>query len=581
MKSGHQPPGTMTASKGSFAASRAASVLVQGGQTVGLEYVPFPRALAEIHRGKLTGVLILKRGRNQECRVLFAKGAPVKVESSHPDDALENMLVRKGMLDQVIAHRSRSQAVSSGHSIGEVLVEQGYVDPNELYKLIKLNMGQVLLSLFKWKDGKLRFQARALGDDAAIRLEVSPESLIVRGVFAYTPFEVINQHFMSFTNDTFKLAEDAEASLPALKLTSMQARIARAMKRPIRTGELVAEAEGDMEALLRLLYALVLLGVAVPHEEASRPRVDLNKLESVDRPLPMAWEEEVTGPHPMPKGYSQDEKKVPTRELEALDEALATARADSHYDLLRVKPDASFGEIRRAFLGLCHKLSPMALRGRVPPEREVQAEEVFLLLVRAYATLARADLRREYNADIGLEAPARKKPTKKPVPRRGVAPFGPWKTPIPRPTLPTPKRTQGPPPEETRGFQVVEPYQPTMMVKTALLLVKAGETPEAIQELRKSLSREKADVQGRALLGYLLYLDDPVCNMSDATAHLQRAAALDTSAIEPHLYMGRIYEYAQHYAQALAAYKQVLARESRSTEAREAVKRLTKLAKGR
>jgi len=555
-----------------------ASVLVQGGQTLGIEHVPFPRALAEIHRGKLTGVLILSRGRSHECRVFFAKGAPVKVESSSPEDALENMLVRKGMLEQVIAHRSRSQAVSSGHSVGEVLVEQGHVDPNELYKLIKLNMGQVLLSLFRWNEGKLRFQARALGDDATIRLEVSPESLIVRGVFAYTPFEVINQHFMSFTNDCFKLSEGAEELLPTLKLSTMQARITRAMKEPIRTGELVAEAEGDMEALLRLLYALVVLGVVVPHEEASQPRVDLDKLESTDRRRVRDWAEEVTGPHPMPAGYGPEKKKVPTKELKALDEALATARADSHYDLLGVKPDASFGDIRRAFLAMCHKLSPMALRGRVPPEREAQAEEVFLLLVRAYATLARADLRREYNADIGLELQQQKK---KPVPRRGVAPFGPWKTPIPRPTIPTPKPAPSPPPKETGGFEVVEPYKPTMMVKTALLLVKAGETPEAIQELRKALSREKADVQGRALLGYLLYLDDPVCNMSDATAHLQRAAALDTSAIEPHLYMGRIYEYAQNYSQALAAFKQVLARDARYTEATSAVRRLSKLVKGR
>ena len=562
-----------------------ASILVQGGQTADLENVPFPRALAEIHRGKLTGILTLTRRRKQECRVMFSKGAPVMVESSNPDDALENMLVRKGVLDQVIAHRSRSQSVSTGLSVGEVLVEQGHVQPNELYKLIKLNMGQVLLSLFKWKDGKLRFQARALGEDAAIRLEVSSESLIVRGVFAYTPFEVINRHFMTFNHDTFVMADGVEEQLPALKLTSLQTRVVRALKEPKRTGELVGEAEGDMEALLRLLYSLVLLGVAVPYEESSRPRIDTSKLESEERVKAREWEEDVTGPHAMPKGIQKAREQLSVEELQELDDTLATARADTHYDLLGIKPEASFGEIRRSFLTMCHRLSPMALRDRVPPEREAQSEEVFLLLVRAYATLSRADLRREYNRDLGLGSRTTKKPSGI---RRGVAPFGPWRTPIKRPmprpasasSLP-PARSASPPPEPGRGFEVVEPYQPSMAVKTAVMLVRAGEITEAIIQLRKALERTPADVQGRALLGYLLYLDDPVCNMSDATSHLQRAAALDTSAFEPHLYMGRIYEYAQDRPNALGAYKQCLAREPRHEEAKAAAARLHQVVKRR
>ena len=548
-----------------------ANVLIQGGQSTDLARVSFPRALAEILRANLTGILTLTRG-HTEYRVSLAKGAPVMVESTRPEDSLERMLIQKGKLEQVDAHGAKSESVSSGRPVGDVLVERGLLKPNEMYKLIKLNMGQVLLSLFSLTEAKVRFQQRALKDDGTVRLEVNPEPLIIRGVSAYSPFDIINKHFMSFTNDTFVLREGMERALPRLKLTSMHTRVVRALKKPMRTGALVGEADGDMEALLRLLYALSILGVVIPYNEEASPAVEMSRQESDDQVRAVEWAKEITGPHAPPPSPQPGRGRLATEELRALDDALATARADTHYDLLGVKPEASFGEIRRAFLASCHKLSPMALHGRVPPEREAQAEEVFLLLVRAYATLSRADLRREYNHDVGITTKAKKKTSGI---RRGVAPFGPWSTPGHK-AIPRPRSAAGPEPESTAsgGFEVVEPYKPTVAVKTAMLLIKAGEIPEAILALRKALERSRGDAQGRALLGYLLYLDDPVCNMSDATAHLQRAAALDTSAFEPHLYMGRIFEYAQNRPSALAAYKQCLGREPRHKEAKAAVVRL-------
>ncbi len=546
---------------------------VQGGQSSALEDYSFPRALAEIYHGRKSGTLIIRRGL-QETRILINEGSPAELESTNPDDSLEQFLIKRGKLTQLEAYTAKSKAVETRRSVGEMLVELGHFEPNDLFRLLKLNMGQNLLAIFRWTEGEVNFKQHPLIKDELLLLELNPEPLIIRGVFAYSPFDLINKEFMAFNQDMFKLDGEPDELVTRLQLRGAQARVLRALRDPSRTRDLAVEMGGDMEALLRLLYALILIRVAIPaDEEASNPAV----------PAPEAAAKKET-PKEKPvdaKAASPVRTKLTTAESEAVNAALATAKDGNYYDLLQVQPDVGFKALKQAFIERCNELSPMSHKGKVKGRRAAQLEDLFLLLVRAYTTLSNAKQRRAYNDRLEGRPAQRKQRSPGKALGHMTPPRPRVDAQIKRPrSRPTNRQPAGPAPGGN-AFEVIEPYMPSLPVKTAILFLKSGDIPAAVKELRAAVRKSPNDCTSVTLLGFTLYLLDPVSNMSQATTYLQHASSLDLKVYEPCLYLGRIFEYAQDRTAALQAYQQCLAREPRQQEARNAMLHLRKLSRSK
>ncbi len=554
---------------------------VLGGLAADLSDYPFPLALTELYFNKKSGTLHIRRGM-QETSILVKAGAPVMLESSNPEDSLEHFLVQRKKLDMVDAYTAKSKAVETRRPVGEVLVEQGLLEPNELYKLIKLNMGQNILGIFRWTSGKVTFAEHEVRDEGRILLEISPEPLILRGVFAHSPFDIINKAFLSLEQDSFVLEEDPDKVVARLKLSGGQAKVVRALQEPKNTAALAAEVEGDMEALLRLLYAMALLKIALPAEISS------DKVPAVTPPAE-------TGAAPTKPTQDATTTRVPARDdgppvdMESIRKAFAMAKEGTHYELLGVKQNAGFDKLKRAFLERCYELSPMTLGDKVRGVRKSQLEDLFLHLVRAYSTLSNARQRKAYNERLKGKKRKRRKSALKQARAAGVRP--PVMQAPPRPSSVPPRPSseparpsrRTPPAKKDRGstnsFDVIEPNNPSLAARTAVLHLQAGELQEAVDELRKSVRKSPNDCPAVTLLGYSLYLLDPVSNMSQATTYLQHAASMDLNAYEPCLYLGRIFDFAQDRRSALTAYQQCLSREPRQQEARKALLRLRKLIK--
>ncbi len=68
-----------------------------------------------------------------------------------------------------------------GKSQGRVLVELGYLKPKELIWAIKQQSEEIILSLFSWEEGEIRFIEGPLPEEA-ITLKLSAANLIFQGI---------------------------------------------------------------------------------------------------------------------------------------------------------------------------------------------------------------------------------------------------------------------------------------------------------------------------------------------------------------------------------------------------------------
>ena len=539
-----------------------------------LDTYPFPQALAELAADNAAGMLTVSR-RGREKRLLFKEGAPVHFESNIADESLERFLLKRGKLDQTTAFQAQGRAVAEHRPVGDVLVEMGALGPNDLFKMMKLCMGASILETFRWADGELKFDPQEVPQAGTILLKVNSGPLVVRGVFAYSPFDMISKHFLAFKSDSFRLAQKANDFVPALQLNPVQARIAQALETASSPNQVVQRADVDMETALRVLYALMLLRVVVPADRASATPVQPLESGGVHERVGTAHVQK-RATSPLKKedqgrqvaDMSTKPSELTTDEQEAIDNAYHIAKEGTYYQLLDVAADVSFSSLKRSFLKACFQFSPMTFRDRNLGNRAEKVEELFLILVRAFWTLAVPEQREHYNDK--LENPDDL--------RKTMAGMG------ARTSVKRGDDAGGEKRPESQNTKSVQTAFSVSVSKGANLLVKAGasylnkrRSAEAVEQLKLAAEGQPDDAEAVSLLGYALYLVDPVGNRMKGLDCLRRAVELDSTRYQAHLLLGRVLEQEQQRADALEAYQACLARAPGQSEAKTAIERLKRV----
>ncbi len=133
--------------------------------------------LESLCEGKATGVLSLRRERIEKS-VYLKDGNIIFATSSEAHDRLGDVLVKKGKLTQekldyaVTLYRKNAGL----KKLGAILVENGIVSPKELFSGLKIQVKEIIFSLFLWRDGEYWFEERLPAD--AIQLPINVQELI-------------------------------------------------------------------------------------------------------------------------------------------------------------------------------------------------------------------------------------------------------------------------------------------------------------------------------------------------------------------------------------------------------------------
>jgi two-component system OmpR family response regulator len=140
-----------------------------------------PQMLAAFHTTKETGELGVMKGQVKKI-IYFESGMPVFALSNLVADRLGQFLVRAGKIDEETLKHAADEAASTKQRTGDVLILMGSLTEEERLYYVGQQIKSILYSLFAWEEGSftLSFQARARKE--AIKLDIHPANLIMRGV---------------------------------------------------------------------------------------------------------------------------------------------------------------------------------------------------------------------------------------------------------------------------------------------------------------------------------------------------------------------------------------------------------------
>lgn len=140
-----------------------------------------PQLLAAFYTTKETGELGLMKGQVKKI-IYFEGGMPVFALSNLVADRLGQFLVRAGKIDEETLQHAAEEAATTRQRTGDVLILMGALTEEERLYYVGQQIKSILYSVFAWEDGafSLSFQARARKE--AIKLDIHPANLIMRGI---------------------------------------------------------------------------------------------------------------------------------------------------------------------------------------------------------------------------------------------------------------------------------------------------------------------------------------------------------------------------------------------------------------
>jgi len=145
--------------------------------------IPLAGLMGFLHTGALSGLLVFKSTSKEklEKSVFLWKGEVVFAASTLAADRLGESLVRARMLtlDQF---KMASAQYKPGVRFGKTLVELGFLTPRELWRGVKIQVEEIVRSLFFFTEGRIRFFEGEYSPDNVVRLALPTNRLIAEGL---------------------------------------------------------------------------------------------------------------------------------------------------------------------------------------------------------------------------------------------------------------------------------------------------------------------------------------------------------------------------------------------------------------
>ena len=138
-----------------------------------------PQLLASFSKDQKTGVVTFTKGGASK-NIYFNNGSIVFASSSVKMDRLGDFLLRRGELSEEQYEKSAKIYEETGKRKGMILVEMGYLSPEELVSAIRRHIIEIILSLFEWEEGHFKLKNSPPCEEV-ITLDMPANDLISAG----------------------------------------------------------------------------------------------------------------------------------------------------------------------------------------------------------------------------------------------------------------------------------------------------------------------------------------------------------------------------------------------------------------
>jgi len=167
--------------------------------------------------GRKSGTLYLERS-DAQGKVCFKKGRVFFASSNWHRESLGRRLVKAGVISekqlrQALGLQKIQKKEKAGRRLGQILVDEGYLDARVLENFIQEQINDTLFDLFRWEDGELRFEADDLCEDEDIGISVSVENIIMEASRRLELWDRIRQKIPSLDTEFVMAAAPGDKSM--------------------------------------------------------------------------------------------------------------------------------------------------------------------------------------------------------------------------------------------------------------------------------------------------------------------------------------------------------------------------------
>lgn len=363
------------------------------------EYI-LARILIDLNKRKVSGTLSITTPDFIK-NIYLQNGDAIFASSTLEDDRLGEMLLKAGKVSLGQYEKSVEVMKETGKRQGVILVELGYITPNDLSWGIKYQVKEIILSLFHIEDGTYEFMQDIIPSDEVVTLKISMENLIYEGVKRIDNWTRIKRE-MPDLETVFVLNEDLSCICRGIELSSEDRSILSIVDGERTMRQLIEESHLNSFDAMKVLYVLWSVGF-------------------IDKKIPEETIQE--------EGETEGVKTVSEEEIvfrEEVEELYRRLNNISASEILQVEEGADYDDVKRSYHRLVKMFHPDHVYGSDDQELKGKVTAIFNSITKAYNLLKDETKRNEYFRDIGKVARRDENPELVIIEeqfRRGVAEF--------------------------------------------------------------------------------------------------------------------------------------------------------------
>jgi len=371
-----------------------------------------PWLLQDIRVQSKTGVAVFEYIQGQMTekavkQVYFKNGDIIFASSSLHADRLGDYLLRENKITQVQLDATTEIIQKTGKKQGAILIDLGFIAPQDLVGSVKKHVKQIIMSLFSIKMGTYHFNEGPLPMADIIPLQMSTGDVIIDGIRdidwkgvrkSLPPMKTILRPAIEPSNlfQSVHLDQDQRAVFALIDGSKSIMEICN------------QSGIGDFNTLKAIFVLLSLRMVdigAIESEEDKRFVREVVREAVTERKIEKKAEPTVVRP--------DEPEVIVTREM--IQTAFNALRGQNHYEVLGVAINAPVPDIRHAYFRLAKQYHPDLHFDPAMSDMKQILETLFDRIHKAYAALSDHAKRAEYDLTVSqIKAQAKKAPEKAP-----------------------------------------------------------------------------------------------------------------------------------------------------------------------
>jgi len=237
-----------------------------------------PKILVYLNRNRKTGTLKVRTPAFTK-KVYLHKGDAVFASSTDEDDRLGETLTKVGKITMEQYDTSVEILKKTGKRQGEILVELGYLTPQEIIWGVKYQIRDIIYSLFELQDAEYEFNEAEIPSDEIITLKMSMANLIYEGVKRIHNLNSIRKELPDMES-VLKLSVDPVSLFQDIVLSSMDKKMLFMIDGKKTVRELINISSNSFQAM-KSLYVLCSTGILEEKQNVTEKAEDAVILDDI------------------------------------------------------------------------------------------------------------------------------------------------------------------------------------------------------------------------------------------------------------------------------------------------------------